>query len=60
MFDAAPVDLFKQPSNQRIGRRIVKRMHELQKEGFDEKAIAHQLKVAVSTVRRHIQHDPSA
>ncbi|MHB8956573.1 MAG: hypothetical protein ACYC4U_26620 [Pirellulaceae bacterium] len=60
MFNAAPDDLFKQPSNQRIGRVIVKRMHELQKEGFDEKAIAHQLKVAVSTVRRHIQNAPSA
>lgn len=59
MFDSAPKDLFRKPPNQRIGRRIVKQMHELQKEGLDEKAIARQLKLTVNTVRRHLQHDCS-
>ena len=60
MFDAAPKDLFKQPPNQRIGRRIVKQMHELQRAGLDEKAIACQLEVTVKTVRRHLQLARSA
>jgi len=57
MFDAAPGNLTKQPSNQRMGRRIVSRMHELQSAGLEEKAIAQQLNVAVSTVRRHLRNN---